>query len=178
MYCPLSSFFCKGGHVKVLEPDEREGVAGAWRGALDVDVHQLAISPENSSHLFICDVELGVAGKQGPSSQGIMFRVDVVKVVGEPVRLFSPVTMWHRWYSSSVTISMVARWRSSWGPPEVIPMPMARSPPVRRTSEHVISTTTPAASRRSPTVPGLLSVFISVPVRSSRSPIATTSSWS
>merc|ERR1719412_3176230 len=60
---PAQLFLCQGGHVKVLEPDEGKGVAGAWRGALDVDVHQLAISPENSSHLFICDVELEVASK-------------------------------------------------------------------------------------------------------------------
>merc|ERR1719494_1230998 len=60
---PAQLYLCNGGHVKVLEPDEGEGVAGAWRGALDVDVHQFAISPENSSHLFICDVELEVASK-------------------------------------------------------------------------------------------------------------------
>merc|ERR1712012_901161 len=58
---PAQLFLGQGGHVKILEPDEGKGVAGAWRGALDVDVHQLAISPENSSHLFICDVELEVA---------------------------------------------------------------------------------------------------------------------
>merc|ERR1719234_545823 len=53
---PAQLLLGDSGHVKVLEPDEGESIAGAGRRALDVDVHQFSISPKNSSHLFVRDV--------------------------------------------------------------------------------------------------------------------------
>merc|ERR1719352_1539922 len=53
---------------------------------------------------------------------------------------------------------------------------MTRSPPVWGTSEsHVVATTATAATRGSATIPRLLAIFVSVPIWSPRSAIATPS---
>merc|ERR1719239_791542 len=53
---PAQLLLGHSSHVKVLEPDESKGIASARGRPLDVDVHQLAVSSKNPSHLFVRDV--------------------------------------------------------------------------------------------------------------------------
>ena len=45
---------------------ESVGVSGAGGRPLDVNVDETPVPPKDPSHLLVCDVQLQVAGKQGP----------------------------------------------------------------------------------------------------------------
>ena len=71
---PTQLFLGNSSHVEVLEPHEGESIAGARRGAFDIDVHQLSVAPKDPSHLFVRDVQLQVASEKGPEGrQGQMY---------------------------------------------------------------------------------------------------------
>merc|ERR1719209_1538180 len=141
-----------GRLIQVGEPEEGKSVASVWWGPLDVNIHQLSISPKYSFHFIVRDIQLQVAHEQGSGGEGIVLRHEVVQVVGELVLLI--LSSWRPLsIRSSIAViksTTITSRRSSWRAP---------SPPP-------FISKVPSSWRRSPSVP-----IISISIWCSRSSI-------
>ena len=89
-------------------PEEGESIAGVGRRSLNVNVHELAVPPEYPLHLLQRDVQFQVSNKQRPKQrdaiviqrkgsvpggQGVVFRLEMVQIVGKLVLLILTSTI-------------------------------------------------------------------------------------
>ena len=89
-------------------PEEGESISGVGRRSLDVNVHEIAVTPEYPLHLLQRDVQFQVSNKQRPkqrnaivlkskgsvpSGQGVVFGLEMVQIVGKLVLLILTSTI-------------------------------------------------------------------------------------
>lgn len=66
-------------------------VKQTYRRPLDVNIDEVSVTSEDLSHLLLRDVDLQVAGEQGPGGKRVILWRDVGQVVRELVPLGSVV---------------------------------------------------------------------------------------